>query len=101
MLWMYDLLVPAEHKDALMAYLKENDIDTRHYFKPMSMQPMYYNGKHPAVINRDYEKLNAYKFSKQGFYLPTYVSLTKENIQYIAKVVSNFFAAADATADHL
>ena len=101
MLWMYDLLVPEDKKDALMAYLKENGIDTRHYFKPMSMQPMYYNGKHPAVINRDYEKLNAYKFSQQGFYLPTYVSLTKEDVQYIAKVVSDFFAAADATADHL
>lgn len=95
MLWVYDILVPEEHKDDLMVYLKKNEIDTRHYFKPMSMQPMYYNGIHPAGIEKEYEKLNAHKFSKRGFYLPTYTSLTKEDVQHIAGKVADFFAAAD------
>lgn len=98
MLWVYDILVPEDTKQPLMDYLKENGIDTRNYFKPMSMQPMYYNQVHPAGINKVYELLRAYDFSKKGFYLPTYTSLTKEDVQHIAGKISEFYAAANATA---
>lgn len=37
------------------------NVNTRFFFKPMSMQPPYFN--------KDYKKLNAYKYSQQGLYI--------------------------------
>ena len=82
--WVYDIL--AENKQELIDYLEKEGIETRHYFKPMSMQKMYYNP--------NYKKLNAYKYSEQGLYLPTYVELTHEDIKFIANKVREFYKKA-------
>ena len=81
MLWMYDVL--AENKDELMEYLEENGIETRHFFKPMSQQPMYYD--------KVYKNLKATKFSERGFYLPTFTSLKKEEVEYICNKIEIFY----------
>ena len=81
LLWMYDIL--AEQKEDLMEHLKENGIETRHFFKPMSMQPMYLDG--------NYKKLKAYWFSQRGLYLPTYTQLTKEDVVFICEKIKEFY----------
>lgn len=80
--WYYDLL--AENRDELMGYLKTvKEIETRMFFKPMSMQPMYFNA--------EYDKLNAHCYSRVGLYLPTYTDLTKSDIDYIVASIREFY----------
>ena len=82
-LWMYDL--SAERKDELMEFLEKNEIETRHLFKPMSMQPMY-------CKNEDYKNTRAYQASLKGFYLPTYTKLTKRDVKNICEKIKEFYA---------
>jgi len=79
--WVYDIL--AEQKQELMDYLEKEGIETRHYFKPMSMQKMYYSPKHT--------ELNAYRLSEEGMYLPTYVGLTHEDVKFITNKIKEFY----------
>lgn len=81
--WVYDILVSKDSKQELIDYLEEEGIETRHYFKPMSQQKMYFNPK--------YKNLVANKYSEKGLYLPTYVDLTKQDVQFIAKKIREFF----------
>ncbi len=74
--WMYDIKV--ENQKDIMEKLKDKGIETRMFFKPMSMQPMYID---------TYEHLNAYKWSKQGIYLPTYTDMTEDNVKYICEAL--------------
>jgi len=79
--WVYDIL--ADKKQELIDYLVENGIETRHYFKPMSMQKMYYSS--------DYYYTIAYQYSEKGLYLPTYVDLTHKDVKFIASKVKEFY----------
>ena len=80
--WMYDIQVPLEiDREEFMAKLAEKGIETRLFFKPMSMQPPY------GGIS--YEHLNAYEWSKVGCYLPMHPALTKEDVDYISDCVIN------------
>ena len=84
LLWMYDIL--AEKKDELVEFLTKEGIETRHFFKPMSMQPMYYD--------HTYTDLMAYVHSLRGLYLPTYTKLKEEDIKYICGKIKQFYANA-------
>ncbi len=81
-MWMFDIMVPEEKRDGLMEWLRENSIESRLFFKPMSMQPTYYNP--------NYEDLWAYQYSKRGLYLPSYPDLTKEDVDFISEKVVLF-----------
>lgn len=76
-LWMYDVLVP-EKKMQIMQKIQEKGVEVRHFFKPMSMQPMY---------NQKYGYLRANWYSKRGFYLPTYTDLTEKDVKKISDIV--------------
>jgi len=71
--WVYDLRHPWKN------YLVGKIPGARHGFKPMSMQPMYYDP--------DYAKLNAYKQSLQVFYLPV---TTMENAEKQAELLDTY-----------
>lgn len=59
--WVQDVLcLSEEERDEHMIKLVERGKKVRHFFKPMSMLPMY---------SRPYEHLKAYDFSKRGFYV--------------------------------
>jgi len=75
--WVYDIKV--KNPEEVKAYLMAMGVDSRYFFKPMSMQPMYLN---------DYKHLNAYKWSKSGLYLPTYADLSEEDIKYICRILN-------------
>ena len=79
-LWMYDVL--CLDRDNLMLYLKEKGIETRMFFKPMTIQPMY----------REDTDSYALQISKSGMYLPTHTKLTEEDIKYISKCIKEFYA---------
>lgn len=81
-LWMYD--VRARDRDALRAFLAEEGIETRLFFKPMSRQPMY-RAEH-------WPRLNANRFAEDGLYLPTYTGLTADDQEHIVGKVREFYA---------
>jgi dTDP-4-amino-4,6-dideoxygalactose transaminase len=83
--WFYDVLV--EKRAELQKHLKENGIETRQFFKPMSRQPMYSGNKEITWKN-----LNANKFGETGIYLPTYVELTPEDQNYIMDKIKEFYS---------
>ena len=86
--WMYDIFLDSEIKrDYLMEELAKKGVESRLFFKPMSMQPPYKKD--------DYERLLAYEVSKRGCYLPMYPDLTKEDVDYIADNVINILDGHD------
>lgn len=59
----------------LMAKLKQAGIDTRPYFYPMSMMPMYEKTNNPVT----------YSIYMKGINLPTYFDLQEEEVKYICE----------------
>ena len=80
-------VIRVEQRDDLQEYLKENGINTLiHYPVPPYLQEAY---KHLG-----YQKGNfpiADELSNTSLSLPMYVGLTKEQIQYIASVITDFY----------
>jgi perosamine synthetase len=82
--WMYGVMVQPEfgvNRDELRERLAKRGIETRAFFVPMHLQPIYYekygHERHPRA-----EELCA-----KGFYFPSSSSLTREEIEFIAGVV--------------
>lgn len=60
--WVYDIDGGNKREQIKKELLQRNpDLKFREFFKPMSMQPPYFD--------KNYKKLNAYKWSKRGFYI--------------------------------
>lgn len=78
--WMYDINVydPTYYSREFIDLLSNKGIESRLFFKSMSQQPMYL---------QTYDHLNAYRWSKQGIYLPTYPDLTEEQVKYICNAL--------------
>jgi perosamine synthetase len=76
-LWMYD--IHTIHQAELKKKFDEAGIETRYGFKPMSMQPMYFNP--------NYKKLNAYKWSTRILYLPTWTEMTEDDVIKICRTI--------------
>lgn len=74
-LWMYDVMT--RNNTYIYNKLKGFGIESRLFFKPMSMQPMYLD---------EYKNLKAYDKSWKGLYLPTYPQLTEEDVKYISNI---------------
>ena len=84
--WMYSILVEDEFgmsRDQLRAYLADRGIETRTFFIPMHVQPIYYE----AYKGQRYPV--AEMLCKRGFYLPSASSLTKREIDYVLEKVSD------------
>lgn len=79
--WMYTLLVEKDRfgvsRDTLRAYLAERGIETRSFFVPIHLQPIYhrqYLGQRFPVAER---------LCRDGMYLPSSPTLTSSQIQRI------------------
>ena len=78
--WLTSLLLNSEHdKDVLFEILKNNGIDARQFFYPLSEMPIYREYVHKEVIISK-------KISKLGINLPTYES--KKSILEIQKILN-------------
>jgi perosamine synthetase len=82
--WMYGMLVEDEFgltRDELRCCLAEEGIETRTFFIPMHLQPIYYadfNGERYPV---------AEDLCKRGLYLPSASSLTRQEIEFVVQAV--------------
>ena len=83
--WMYSILVEDEFgmtRDQLRAYLANNGIETRTFFVPIHLQPIYYH----AFKGQRYPI--AERLCQRGFYLPSASSLTLPQFEYITAMVN-------------
>ena len=79
--WYYDIKVNG--RDKLYKFLKENGVESRVGFKPMSMQPMYFN---PI-----FEETEAYRHSMDILYLPTFPDMKKKDVNQIIRLIKQFY----------
>ncbi len=83
--WMYGVLVEDDFplsRDELRAALKERGIDTRDFFYSSASQPLFKDlpsvrGSFPVSV----------WLSERGFYLPSGLALTQEQIDYVCDAV--------------
>ena len=81
-IWYYDIINKVNRED-MIEQLKKEGIETRIFFKPMSQQPLYFD--------KNYYNLRAAEFSRTGFYLPAYPSLTYEDVSFIGSKVKQIY----------
>jgi perosamine synthetase len=89
--WMYSILVEDEFgmtRDQLRAYLAEHGIETRTFFIPMHLQPIYYQ----AFKGQSYPVSEM--LCQRGFYLPSASSLTSREIDYVTGLVRHAYEQA-------
>jgi perosamine synthetase len=82
--WMYGVLVEDEFglsRDELRRCLAERGIETRTFFIPMHLQPIYH------ADYRDERYPVAEDLCRRGFYLPSASSLTQKEIEFVVRVV--------------
>ncbi|HHY74172.1 MAG TPA: DegT/DnrJ/EryC1/StrS family aminotransferase [Bacillus bacterium] len=84
--WVYGLVlkenVPFDNED-IMKRLANKKIGTRPFFWPMHEQPIF---KKMGLINEE-SLPNAEKIARRGFYIPSGLGLTGDQIYQVAKVV--------------
>ncbi len=74
--WMYD--IQTFNIEGIKLELEYEGIETRYFFKPMTLQPMY-----KGEVGK-----NSLKWSKRGIYLPTYVGITEKEIKEICNIIN-------------
>lgn len=82
--WMWSLLVENEFgltRDELRRCLAEQGIETRTFFIPMHLQPIYY------ADYRDERYPVAEELCQRGLYLPSASSLTEQEIAFVVRAV--------------
>jgi len=90
--WMYAVVLSQKSKisrSQLLGKLASDGIDTRTFFCPMNLQPcfddVFRNHPPPPCPVAD-------KLWENGFYLPSSINLTDEQIQFICKKISEHLA---------
>jgi len=89
--WMYGILIKPEFgltRDELRRALAEHGIETRTFFIPMHVQPVYY----PQYKGERYPR--AEQLCREGMYLPSASSLTREEMEYIVETIREVRRAA-------
>jgi perosamine synthetase len=84
--WMYGVVVDDEFpldRDELMSHLAHAGVGTRTFFCPMNLQPAL---RHPPGV-RAVDCPVAESLWERGLYLPSSISLTEEQLRYIATVL--------------
>jgi perosamine synthetase len=93
--WMYGILVEKAFglsRDQLRAQLKILGIDTRSFFVPMHMQTVF---KNKAVKSKRFGRYPvAERLSEQGLYLPSGLTITRDQIRYIGDQIKRLAAEA-------
>jgi len=82
--WMYSIIIGDNFgmsRDDLMAHLKNHNIDSRPFFYPIHLQPLYaqqFDGERYPV---------AEELARRGINLPSGNELKEEQVQYIANTI--------------
>jgi perosamine synthetase len=85
--WLYCIRVPKSKRDPLMAHLAEQKIETRPFFPPMHVLPMYRGAKHGAGPFPVAEELAA-----TGINLPTWHAMKSADVERVSSEVVKFLA---------
>ncbi len=89
--WMYGILIEDDFgikKDDLMAMLRTKGVDTRSFFCPMSLQPVY-KGEDPRFPLSTGEYPVSVDLWNRGLYLPSGLGLTRPQMEEVVeKLVS-------------
>lgn len=83
--WMYGLLVEDEFgisRDVLRARLARQGIETRTFFIPIHLQPIYYE------LYRGQRYPVAEDLCRRGLYLPSGATLTEAEVDYVCEMVA-------------
>lgn len=81
--WMYGIL--AKNRDGLAEFLAKNGVETRTFFIPMHLQPVY----------KQNEGLkNTERFGDSGLYLPSSSQITTDEKDYVIGKIKEFYAQA-------
>jgi len=86
--WMYSILVQDEYgmsRDELMQVLRANEIDSRPFFYLIHTMPPYADSVTPQEAAHGFPV--ATQLSQRGINLPSAPSLTREQIEYICRVI--------------
>ena len=84
--WMYALLVEKEFgftRDQLMVFLREKGVDTRAFFIPMHLQPVFSDGPRKAKKSGPFPVSE--NIARKGLYLPSGLTLTQSQIQSVCR----------------
>jgi perosamine synthetase len=90
--WMFCVLVNDSFgmtKENIMAALKEKGVDTRSFFYPMSQQPAYRGNSDPRMPDTSGHWPVSDDLARRGFYLPSGLGLTEEQIVYCARALKS------------
>lgn len=79
--WMVSVLVEPALRDSLMEFLKENGVETRPFFYPAHIMPMYAAGQSFPVA----ERLGA-----SGINLPSFPELTDDEIDSVCALIRSY-----------
>jgi len=85
-MWMTSLILSDRApvtREELMKKLKEANVDSRPFFYPMSVFPMFEKADTPVAA----------KVSKEGINLPSGHNLTREQVQYACEVIRHHLGA--------
>ena len=91
--WMYSILVEDEFgmtRDQLRGFLAQHGIETRTFFIPMHLQPIYYE----QFRGQRYPVSEA--LCRRGFYLPSASSLTAAEVKHVVSVVSKAYQSVNS-----
>lgn len=83
--WMYSILIEDDFgltRDGLRKYLAQRGIETRTFFVPIHLQPIYfkkYKQRFPV----------AEELCRKGLYLPSGATLTKKDIEYVVECIKS------------
>jgi len=81
--WMYSILVEESYgksRDEVMAFMANNGVETRPFFYPMHVMPVYED-------NRLTHLKSAESVAVKGINLPTFYSIQEDDVQYISNLL--------------
>ena len=87
--WVTTFELPGEmssQRNELEEYLLTNNVQSRRFFAPMSIQPIFKNMKGLISENID----NSVRISESGIYLPTYIGLGETSIKKVCDLIRTF-----------
>ena len=99
------LTVNEDTSEGVMAYMKKHEIEPRTFFYPLSMQPCfrkyikderYHEGSFEYRIGRGSNSVDAYN---RGVCLPSFASMTDEQVEYVCDTIKSYYANKKVTAD--
>ena len=88
--WVFGIVIDDNFStaDIVMKSLLKKGIGTRPFFYPIHKQPVFLKKGLFKDLNKKY---NAEKLYKQGFYIPSGINLTEENIIKVSKEIKLIF----------